>query len=224
MPSDKRVPRVRKIDMSSYGRLQVFSVFRNFDVPVNARTIQFDIGKTLEHVRQRDLVFSLTMTLLVTRAANEIPEFRHRIVDAGVVEHDVIVPLYTHHLVGGALIAVRGTYTGDFGKDYRDNLALRSAVAGGERQPVDYSDQGYIVVSVNPWISFTAYTFPYSRHSASIPMVSIGKYHEQLGQVVMPLALQTNHAVMDGYHVGQFVDALSTYLNEPERHIAPAAG
>jgi chloramphenicol O-acetyltransferase len=38
---------------------------------------------------------------------------------------------------------------------------------------------------------------------------------------LLPISIQTNHALVDSYHVGFFLDRLSTYLVDPERYITP---
>jgi chloramphenicol O-acetyltransferase type A len=224
MSNNYRVQSVQTIDMATYGRLSVFKYFSRFDVPVFSRTVQVDISKAIKYIKQKDIFFSLSMTVLVTKAANEVPEFRHRIVNDAIVQYNFIVPLYTHKWGKDSVTFVQGTYSGEFDKDYKENLAIRNSVVAGQRQKLDFSHRGHVVVSINPWISFTGYNFPYSRHTASVPVVLMGKYYEHQGQILLPLAVQNNHALMDGYHVGQFLDNLSTYLAEPELHMAQGPG
>ena len=77
-------PTPRLIDMDAYPIRAFFNYFKSFDVPVHSRTVQIDITRALDYVKNHDLVFSLVMTLLVTRAANQVPEFRQRIASEGI--------------------------------------------------------------------------------------------------------------------------------------------
>lgn len=95
MNTETRLPTARPIDMEAYPRRAFFEYFRAFDVPVHSRTAQIDITRALEYIKKHDIVFSLAMTLLVTKAANEVPEFRQRIAGAGIEEYDFMVPFYT---------------------------------------------------------------------------------------------------------------------------------
>ncbi len=223
MPVEMRIPRAKAVDMNAYARKPVFHYFRNFDVRVNSRTVQLDVSETRKFIKDKGLVFSISMTLLVTQEANDVAAFRHRIVKGEIEEYDFVFPLYSVLTAEKSLSLVRGSFSGSFGKDYADNLAARDDVKAGKQQAIDLSSQGYIIVSVVPWYSFTAVTFPYSRHNDSVPQISIGKFYEQQGATLIPIAIQTNHALVDGYHVGLFLDRLSIYLADPERYITPMA-
>ena len=223
MPVEMRIPRAKAVDMNAYARKPVFQYFRNFDVRVNSRTVQLDVSETRKFIKDKGLVFSISMTLLVTQEANDVAAFRHRIVKGEIEEYDFVFPLYSVLTAEKSLSLVRGSFSGSFGKDYADNLAARDDVKAGKQQAIDLSSQGYIIVRVVPWYSFTAVTFPYSRHNDSVPQISIGKFYEQQGATLIPIAIQTNHALVDGYHVGLFLDRLSIYLADPERYITPMA-
>ncbi len=223
MSSSHDVPRAKVVDMNTYQRRGVFNLYRHFEVPVYSTTVEMDIGKARARIRELNLLFSLSMTLLVTRAANAVPAFRHRMSNGGIVEHDVIAPLYSHLVPKGPLIFIGGTYSGDFGRDYANNVSIRNQSAAGQQKPVDLLHGGHVIVSVIPWYSFTSMTVPFGRQGASIPVVTIGKFHERNGAILMPLAVHTNHALIDGYHIGQFLDRLSACLADPERSIVPGA-
>ena len=56
-----------------------------------------------------------------------------------------------------------------------------------------------------------------------LPIITFGKYFEQTGRVLLPVALQLHHAVCDGYHAGLFVSELQRFadhckewLNDPK--------
>lgn len=223
MPGEMRIPRSRPVDMNAYGRKPVFNYFKNFDVRVNSRTVQVDVSKARKLVKDKGLVFSIAMMLLVMQAANDVDAFRHRIMKGEIEEFDFVIPLSTFLTVEKSLILVQGTFSGNFSKDYEDNLAIRKIVKAGQQQAVDLLSQGHIFLSVVPWYSFTSTTAPYSRHNDSVPQIIIGKFYEQQGVTLLPISIQTNHALVDGYHVGLFLDRLSTYLADPERYITPMA-
>ena len=62
---------------------------------------------------------------------------------------------------------------------------------------------------------------PYTRHRASVPAVSIGKFYEQQDRTMIPLAVRSNHALIDRYHESRFLDCLTSYLSDPEIHMPP---
>jgi len=75
-----------------------------------------------------------------------------------------------------------------------------------------------IYYSVIPWVSFTSF-----KHASSldklqtIPRIVFGKIFSDGERKLMPVSVEANHIVMDGFHVGKFfnlfqkdLDALST--------------
>jgi chloramphenicol O-acetyltransferase type A len=65
-----------------------------------------------------------------------------------------------------------------------------------------------------PWFSFTAFTHPFDQRYASIPILTIGKYFERHGKLLMPLAIQVHHGLVDGIHVGAFYEQVQQLTND----------
>jgi len=206
--------------MDAYQRRTFFEYFRAFDVPVHSRTVQIDITRAREHIKKHNLVFSLALSLLVTKAANQVPEFRQRIVGDGIEEYDFVVPFYTMLSPSKVVAFIMGQHANSFGACYEANMALRREVLAGRIPPFDLKNQGHITISVVPWYSFTSVTMPYSHNHASVPTVSIGKFYQQQDTTMIPLAIHSNHALIDGYHIGRFLDFLTGYLSDPETHMS----
>jgi len=215
-------PTPRLIDMDAYPRRAFFGYFQSFDVPVHSCTVQIDITHALDYFKKHNLVFSLAMILLVTKAANQVPEFRQRFAGEGIEEYDYVRPLYTMLSPSKVVAFILGQHADNFGKCYEAHMAIRQEVLAGRKPEADMTNPGHIIVSVVPWHSFTAHTMPYSHRHASVPIFIIGKFYRQQSATMIPLAIQSNHALIDGYHIGQFLDCLTNYLSDPERHLALA--
>ena len=61
-----------------------------------------------------------------------------------------------------------------------------------------------IFASCMPWVSFTQVIQPTPIPADSNPRIVFGKYIRQGDQILMPLSLQGNHALIDGWHIGEF--------------------
>lgn len=48
------------------------------------------------------------------------------------------------------------------------------------------------------------------------PIFTIGKFYEQEGRTMMPLALQIHHAAADGYHSTRLVEELRQIIADPD--------
>lgn len=78
------------------------------------------------------------------------------------------------------------------------------------------SGENVIHYSSIPWLAFTslshARAFSFKDSSQKI---SFGKMMKEAGRKTMPVSIHVNHALMDGFYVGQFVDLFQQGMNEP---------
>jgi chloramphenicol O-acetyltransferase type A len=69
--------------------------------------------------------------------------------------------------------------------------------------------------SAIPWINFTSLTHSRSYTlTDSCPKVSWGKLMDENDKKTMSVAVMAHHGLVDGYHMGLFVEALQTELNK----------
>jgi len=209
-------PVSRAIDLATYPRRRLYEYFRAFDVPVNSRTMLFDVAPFKEHLAARKLRFFVSLSFLLCRAANEVPELRHRIEDETLVEFDRVFPAFTVLDRDNVLSFAKGVYSGRFKQDYAYNLDRIERASRGLDQSDEPERQGQLFITNVPWYSFTSIHHPYSRRTASIPIFSVGKAYEDGDRIMLPLGVQSNHALVDGYHIGRFVALFSAYCANPE--------
>lgn len=70
--------------------------------------------------------------------------------------------------------------------------------------------------SAIPWISFTGLTHARQfKEKDSVPKISVGKYLEQDGKLMMPVAVFANHALVDAYDVHLFLQKLESLMEQP---------
>ena len=66
-----------------------------------------------------------------------------------------------------------------------------------------------------PWLRFTALSHARSfSFRDSCPKISFGKMTEKDGQKTMPVSIHVHHALVDGYHVAQFVEAFQQEMDK----------
>ena len=77
------------------------------------------------------------------------------------------------------------------------------------------SSENLIHFSAIPWLHFTSISHARSfSHPDSCPKISFVKMTENNGVKEMPVSIHGHHALMDGFHVGLFVDKFQNLLNE----------
>lgn len=206
------------LDLESWGRREHFYFFRGYDNPYFNLCCEVDITALRELGRRRSDV-STTLALFYTslRAANAVEPFRYRIRDQRVFVHDVI------H--GGSTV-MRDNET--FGFSYFSFQEDFAAFAEEGRREVDRvkgttsldprSDNDDLIhYSVIPWVSFTS--FAHARRwntDETVPKLVFGKFFERDGRWKLPISVEVHHALMDGLHVGRFLDAFQALLDDPQ--------
>jgi chloramphenicol O-acetyltransferase type A len=99
--------------------------------------------------------------------------------------------------------------------------ASRAGRAPFEPKP---DDQGRIHFTTLPWLHFTS--FSHARNwgrEDSVPKLAFGRIDIDGAHAWMPLSVEVHHALMDGLHVGQFVQAFEAALLEPQVWLDPPA-
>ena len=70
-------------------------------------------------------------------------------------------------------------------------------------------------ISMVPWVAFTGLNINvFDEGKFLLPIFTMGKFFEQNGRRLLPLAIQAHHAVCDGYHIGVFVEKLQRYIDQ----------
>jgi chloramphenicol O-acetyltransferase type A len=208
-------PIASRIDMDTYPRRALYEHFLTFEIPVASRTVQLDVTSLIDFVKTNNYRFSLVIGFIISRAVNHVPELRHRIEDGALVEFNKIIPSFTILSKDKLVYFSKGVFTDVFENDYYENLAINEHAAKGLDQNVGSENQGQIFITNNPWNSFTALQFPYSKKVSSIPVFGIGKMYNDNDKIKAPLAIQNHHSLTDGYHIGHFLDILEKHLKEP---------
>ena len=65
-------------------------------------------------------------------------------------------------------------------------------------------ETGLIFTSCVPWVSFTQVVQPVPSPGDCNPRIVFGKYIQESKKTLMPLHIQCNHALVDGYHISEF--------------------
>lgn len=73
-------------------------------------------------------------------------------------------------------------------------------------------------VSMIPWATFEGFNLNLPKEYDYLkPVFTMGKYYQETGRILMPLAIQVHHAVCDGFHVCRFIDELQELINHSDQ-------
>jgi len=207
------IPRKHRIDLTNYPRRGLFEAFRDRDMPCFSVTCNLDIAPLLARLRVSGHRFFITMSYLLSVAVNRVPELRHRLMDGELYELERTDPGYTVLLPDKTFSFCDGVHHDDFGTYYAE-AARRIAVARTRPDHSTGAKDHMFFISNIPWLSFTAFTHPFDARYASIPILTLGKYFQQGEEMLLPLAIQVHHGLVDGWHVARFYGELQRLLGQ----------
>jgi chloramphenicol O-acetyltransferase type A len=205
-----------QIDLKTWERAPLYELFGSFSEPFHGVCLRVDCTEAFRYAKNLRISVFLTLLHRSLAAANQVENFRTRIVDGEVWKYTTI------H--GGSAVG-RANGTIGFGYyAYEPELIpfVRKASLEVERVKNRHdlqrnTGQDLIRFSVLPWFDFTSIS--HARDLAtpdSAPRITFGKITETGGRSTMPVSIHVHHALADGLHVAQFVEQFQRYLAAPE--------
>jgi chloramphenicol O-acetyltransferase type A len=210
------VERKQKIDLETWERRALFNFFHVFTEPFHGVCLRVDCTATYNYAKEHGLSVFLSLLHRSLVAAQQVENFRTRIIDGAVWRYEVV------H--GGSAVG-RPNGTIGFGHyPYREHIKDFVDVAAVEVERVRrrddlerYPEANLIRYSTLPWLDFTSIS--HARDFAkddSAPRITFGKMTETDGRRTMPVSIHVHHALADGLHVAQFVDHFQKLLDAPD--------
>lgn len=204
----------QEIDISRWNRKAHFAFFSQFDEPFYGVVVRIDCTEIYKQAKAAGRSFFLSYLYRALKAANSVENFRYRIIDGKVFLLDQIDASPT---------VDRPDHTFGFGYvPYSTDEEAFHANASTEmeevRQQTDLrpskSGDSTIHFSALPWLDFTSVSHARNfKYPDSCPKISFGKMVEENGRRTMAISIHVHHALVDGYHVGQFVEAYQKLMN-----------
>jgi chloramphenicol O-acetyltransferase type A len=205
----------QKIDLATWNRKEHFEFFSTFEEPFFSITTPIDMTIAYEKAKVMQIPFFVFYLHKTIVAVNQVENFRYRIEGKEVVLYDEIDASST-------IMREDKTFGFSFMKFHSDlhefAKIVQTEIERIQRTPGLFTrefPENIIHFSAIPWINFTSLT--HSRNytlTDSCPKVSWGKLMDENGKKTMSVAVMAHHGLVDGYHMGLFVEALQTELNK----------
>lgn len=193
------------IDMNGHPRQTHYEYFGSLAFPYMGLTMNVDVTNAIRFAKEQGGSSFHAVLWLASQAANAVPELRQRIEDGQVVEYD-------HCNTGHTVALPDRTFcncTTDcrrsieeflvYAKQRQEEAKLHTGFAN-QRE----TDAGMFLTSCVPWVQFTQVTQPVPIPADSNPRIVFGKYFQEGDRTMMPMNILCNHALVDGWHVGEF--------------------
>ena len=205
------------MDLEKWPRKEHFHFFKQFEEPFFGATVEIDCTRAYQNAKKLDSSFFIYYLHKTLVAVNTIESFRYRISEDTIEIHDTI-----------NASATIGRADGTFGFsliEYNLSFDIFKETALAEIERIQsttgiftrtFESDNMIHFSAIPWLNFTSlsharsYTLP-----DSCPKISFGKMMvSETGKRTMSMSVHVHHGLMDGMHLGQFVDCFQQIMNQ----------
>lgn len=203
-----------KIDINTWIRKDHFNFFSAFEEPFFGVTVEVDCTASYKQAKEMSVSFFLLYLHKSLLAANKIEPFKYRIIDAEVWKFDEVHASATINRGNGTF----GFSYMDFYEDFNNfNMYAKTEIEKVENSTgliPSSSGENVIHYSALPWLNFKSLSHArnYSFND-SCPKISFGQVRDKGKRKIMSVSIHVNHALMDGFHVSQFVNAYQELLN-----------
>lgn len=203
-----------EVDISTWERKATYEFFRDYEDPFFNIAANLDVTRVYQFCKENGLAFSLAALFLSLQTANEIREFRLRIIDGAVVEFARVEATQTILNEDETFSFCYFAMQDDIFEFDRAGKAARDTYKALKTFDVETDRVDLIYYSAIPWISFTSFKHASRQNNRqTVPRMVFGKIFEDGSTRKMPFSVEVHHALVDGIHVGKFFNLFQAKLN-----------
>ncbi len=206
----------QKLDLETWNRKEHFEFFNKMEEPFFGITTNIDCTIGYENAKKFGISFFTYYLHKTLMAVNKVENFRYRIIDNEV---------YVFDAIDASATIMRDDKTFGFSHiKFEENLKVFSENTIKEIERVrnttglftrEFSLINLIHFSTIPWINFTSLSHARSfSFPDSCPKITFGKIIDENNKKSMAISIHVHHGLVDGYHVGKFVNLFQKLMNE----------
>jgi len=204
---------VKKLNFQQHPRTEHFNFFNAFDEPFYGVNINLECTEAYNFCTEEGLSFYHFYLHKILMAVNAIPEMRYRLIEEEVYDVETVHASATVLRDDKTFGYSRMIFDEDF-KIFSQNVQAEiERVKAESGLDIMKGMVDVIHFTAIPWIKFTSIS--HARHFGaqdSMPKISTGKIYKESGKIVMPFSVHVNHALVDGYHLGQFIEKIEELI------------
>lgn len=202
-----------KVNLENWNRKEHFLFFKQMEEPFYGITTTIDCTKGYNESKQLGISFFTYYLHQTLMAVNAVENFRLRICNDEVFLHDSI---------SASATVMREDKTFGFSlMEFTENIQDFAKIVTSEIDRIQTTTgiitteypENLIHFSALPWIDFTSLSHARSfTWPDSCPKISFGKLMDANGKKNIPVSVHVHHGLVDGYHVGLFLEKLQELL------------
>lgn len=212
---------MRYLDISNWSRKEHFHFFNDYDEPFWGVVVDVNCQKAYNFCKENKQSFFLCYLYCAVRAANEVEQFKYRIVEKDKVQ---IVDRIDASAVINREDGSFGFSHIVFNKDWNQWLINASyemdRVRNSNSLFPDVHNDSCIHFSSLPWLKFRSLSHARKFHIGdSVPKISFGKVFIENEEKQLPVAIHVHHSLVDGKDLGLYVEKFEHWLMNIENFI-----
>lgn len=209
----------RNIPLDAWPRRAALEHFRRMDQPAFSVTVPVDVSGLRERAARHGATPWLAYHHAALEAANGIEAMRQSLTADGGVREFAVIHASTTVLRDdgsfGIVTLLREPSLAAFAARAKPNVERVRRASGdlfAADEPGEVRKEALVHMTALPWLAFTAFTHARGQGDDR-PKVAFGRFTEQGGRLLMPVAVDVHHALCDGVHVGRFFERLQAGLD-----------
>lgn len=214
---------MRFLDLDHYPRRSHFAYFQSMAYPYVGLTAPMEVTELKAASQRSGGSFFLACLYAASKAANQVPALRQRIVAGRIAEFDHCDTSHTLALDDGTYCYCQMDCRMPFAAFLREGEARQAQAKTDHGIDGAGDETSHFFVSCIPWVTYTALTQPVPYPADSNPRITFGKYEQREGGLWMPVTLLAHHALVDGLHIGQFFSAFAGQISRIAAEAASAS-
>lgn len=203
-----------EIDIKNWPRRTTYEFFKNYEDPFFNFTANLDVTELYRFCKRNELAYSLAALYCCQTAVNEIREFRIRLLEDRLVEFERVDITQTILNDDETFSFSYYEMCDDIFEFERSAKIARDHYRKLKTFDVETHRLDLIYYSVIPWVSFTSFKHA-SRldRTQTVPRIVFGKTFDLFDRKHMPVSVEANHTIMDGFHVGKLFNRLQEIID-----------
>ncbi|PCN48587.1 chloramphenicol acetyltransferase CAT [Curtobacterium sp. 'Ferrero'] len=209
---------LRPVDLATWPRREHFAHYRDRVPCTWEMTVELDVTDFAETVRRTERRTYASQIWAIASVVNRHEEFRMQLLEDGSpAVWDVVHPMFTvFHPDTETFSVLFVPYDDDPARFHAAAVSTMERYRDDHRMfPQPDRPRNVFDVSTLPGASFTGFALHVKEgFDHLLPVFTIGRYRYVEGRTMMPIAVQANHAAVDGFHGSRLFAELQTTFAE----------
>ena len=207
------------IDVDNWERKELFRLYTNeLKIGINI-TVEMDVTNVVKFAKKGGYKFYPCMIWAVSKVVNAHDEYKYGKLGGKLVLWDSVSPSFTDF---NSETKQFNKFTSEYSEDFktfyetcqkdREKFKNESGFVGNPPENV-------FDITCIPWVNYKAFTMHIETEPRFFPVVSWGKFIEKDDRFTMPVTIDYNHAVGDGYNASMFFNYLQEFIDNFDKNV-----